>query len=860
MSALRSVVAVEAVSSLIKHYSDPVHFSTTDDNITDDISSNDAECVGNNDEPYFATSLVDKPIPNLAPVCEFWYKNLIDNNMNTSCDQKTQSTLDAARELICCYESTIHPLIIQGNKPLDDNKTSSDIIKEVVDSKVRLNAIIEIVKQYELLLAHLMRDASATSTVEDGMDDQSSNMVELIPDSTTTNNAIVVELDDEGMSKASTKGSNIICRMVHIIVEDIFLLSTKLPTNIKSLWKVRNILFPCLLRLLQHSIVLLDSYRHNNGDNSLFKEIKEAYAIATITAVPFVGDGKLNSGVFGIGSLLEWVLGKNNDNGTSIPSELSLAYTLQKSTHHIDEECVPSPVSKEKEPSNAYLPLSFMSNNFMTRSVVDWSVKVAHFDAPWVSSLVLLFACIFLLATLTKSFALKTDNVSGIGARVAMSLLQTVESSFHAISSSIVEVDEIADKYCPTSLRRLILSNISQNIGVDLLSSTIRAHFFGRLSPSSTRTDSDTNTAITQHHKPASGVFMPMIQRIGSSNVKKEVPSSPSSDEKPHIEIPMRLSAAAIILCAIIPQQCDYFETTNKALSDTLPIALSLLDDVQTIHQATGALLLISAIESASKLDQTPSFVDQFSLIVTSSLADSIQMCGREAPTLLTMICLAQSKWMNYCGVYSNKPDASTPHTQVHKMSCKAAATILVAIGKQVHVGGRDGNDERITGVLVAGFNPLLSQLAQFPNARSIEIARVGLATLLPLISWSGISLEVRSAQVSALASLVSLMNGAYPIMPRHGKKIMTEVFLLLDRSDKDALYLNNNKGSPDDKMSTEAISKVAVYTASVALAICGKSAEDILDHIETTQSSKDRLSKRCKEIRTLSKELLNDH
>jgi len=395
---LRSV-AFEAVSSLIKHYSDPVHFSTTDDNITDDISSNDAEYVCNNDKPYFATSLVDKPMPNLAPVCEFWYKKLADNNsMNTSCDHKTQSSLDVARELICCYESTIHPLVIQRHKPLEDNKTSSGIIKEVVDNKAPLNAVIEVVKQYELLLAHL-RDAAYTKlSVEDEMNNQSSNMVGVTSSSNTVSstNAMIVELgaDDEGMPKASAEGSNI-CRLVHIIAEDIFHLSTKLPTNNTSLWKVQNILFPCLLRIIQHSIVLLDSYQHNNSSSSLSKDIKEAYAIATIAAVPFVGDGKVNSGVFGIGSSLEWVSNKEDD-GTSIPPELSLAYTLQ--------ECVPSPVSKEKESSNN-LPSSIMSSNFMTRSVVDWSVKAAQFDAPWVSSL-LVFTCAvhFLLDLLTKSF------------------------------------------------------------------------------------------------------------------------------------------------------------------------------------------------------------------------------------------------------------------------------------------------------------------------------------------------------------------------------------------------------------------------------------------------------------------------
>ena len=89
-------------------------------------------------------------------MCEFWYKKLVDNNMNTSCDHKTQSSLDAARELICCYESTIHPLIMRGNKPLDDCNALSGMVKEVVDNKVPLNAVIEVVKQYELLLAHLM--------------------------------------------------------------------------------------------------------------------------------------------------------------------------------------------------------------------------------------------------------------------------------------------------------------------------------------------------------------------------------------------------------------------------------------------------------------------------------------------------------------------------------------------------------------------------------------------------------------------------------------------------------------------------------------------------------------------------------
>ena len=404
---------------------------------------------------------------------------------------------------------------------------------------------------------------------------------------------------------------------------------------------------------------------------------------------------------------------------------------------------------------------------------------------------------------------------------------------------------------------RLLLRKISGNIGIDILASTTRAHFFGRLSCSS-----DAN-AIVQPQD--GGVFMPMVKRIGSNNHKRAAARAVSSDEKPHIYIPMRLSAAAIILCAALPQHCNNFEMWDKAFSDALPIAMSLLDDIQSIHQAIGALIFASVIEAASsfELEVIPSFVLKFGSMVTSSLESAIQICGREEPTVLTIICLAQSKWINYLGLYSRNPDSAISPSEVQAMAHKAAADILIAVRKQAQTGGRDGSDERIAGALVAGINPLLAQLTSFPKAASVELARVGLSALLPLVGWSGMRLEVRSAQVSALVGLISLMNGAYPIMPHHGKKIMTEVFLLLDRADKDAAFLSNNKTAGmingknhDDEISTDATIKVALYAASVALTICGCSAETVLEHIESTQSSRKPLINRCFKIRATSGQL----
>lgn len=181
-------------------------------------------------------------------------------------------------------------------------------------------------------------------------------------------------------------------------------------------------------------------------------------------------------------------------------------------------------------------------------------------------------------------------------------------------------------------------------------------------------------------------------------------------------------------------------------------------------------------------------------------------------------------------------------------MARKAVANMMFAIRKQAQTGGRDSNDERIAGVLVGGINPILGQLASFPEAASVEVARVGLSTLLPVIGWTGMRMDVRSAQISALVGLMCLMDGAYPIMPHHGTKIMTEVFLLMDRAGKDAVFLANDKTTDpinknlDDEVSTDATFRVAVYAASVAHTICGRSAKVVLEHISSNHSPRKHL------------------
>lgn len=100
--------------------------------------------------------------------------------------------------------------------------------------------------------------------------------------------------------------------------------------------------------------------------------------------------------------------------------------------------------------------------------------------------------------------------------------------------------------------------------------------------------------------------------------------------------------------------------------------------------------------------------------------------------------------------------------------------------------------------------------------------------------------------------------------MSHHGKKIMTEVFLLLDRADKDAKYLQKSKSTDiieGGKLNTEVVSTnvtiiLALHAAAVTLAICEDSASTVIDHIMSTQSTNKRLVGRCLEIRTNSVKL----
>jgi hypothetical protein len=75
--------------------------------------------------------------------------------------------------------------------------------------------------------------------------------------------------------------------------------------------------------------------------------------------------------------------------------------------------------------------------------------------------------------------------------------------------------------------------------------------------------------------------------------------------------------------------------------------------------------------------------------------------------------------------------------------------------------------------VLVGGIIPLLFQHAKLPNADAVELGRLGLSAMLPLLVSETTE---KKTFASLFVAMINLMAGAYPMMAHHRGNIMTHL------------------------------------------------------------------------------------
>jgi hypothetical protein len=111
-----------------------------------------------------------------------------------------------------------------------------------------------------------------------------------------------------------------------------------------------------------------------------------------------------------------------------------------------------------------------------------------------------------------------------------------------------------------------------------------------------------------------------------------------------------------------------------------------------------------------------------------------------------------------------------------------------------------------------------------------MEMGRKGLRALLSMLRWD-IGVSAKKLQVASLVALINLMMAAYPIMPHHGGKIMSELLACWGHANRileDRLVHNDQ-----EKELCEMCKAITVQVSGLALVLCGARAEEVLRVVE---------------------------
>ena len=120
--------------------------------------------------------------------------------------------------------------------------------------------------------------------------------------------------------------------------------------------------------------------------------------------------------------------------------------------------------------------------------------------------------------------------------------------------------------------------------------------------------------------------------------------------------------------------------------------------------------------------------------------------------------------------------------------------------------------------LLVGGIIPALHRLAMLPDARGLEVARLGLSVLLPMSTGELVDLRT---QYAATVALINLMVSGHPVMHHHGGKILCHLLVAL-----------SNRVA-DESMENSALQHLTRYSAALCLLLCGPSAQKVIDAVE---------------------------
>lgn len=330
----------------------------------------------------------------------------------------------------------------------------------------------------------------------------------------------------------------------------------------------------------------------------------------------------------------------------------------------------------------------------------------------------------------------------------------------------------------PREEKRKIRLQVMKSLGMEKVLEATRSHFFGK---DHIFNESDENQLST-------------YTMMG----KQVTRSQPSTKEKPYKSLSSRVYVALALVSYLNEEKSVSYQ---GLILNMLPVCLELVDSSNAAYIGLGSCALICLFGMTSRIGELAVHVDQALQVL--DLAFGANRDGR----VLILIGQCQTRLLSIAGTTSGR----------HRRSF---TTKWLTLLRQV----ADGSGREFTAweILVGGVIPLLYQHAQATNPDAIEVGRLGLSALLPLIGGNFVDTKLL---VASLVGLINLMVGAYPMMVHHGGKILSH--LLVATSE---LKQKENAEMKDP-------TTLALHTAALALAIVSEGGnsfgEQVLDKIE---------------------------
>ncbi|CAB9523935.1 hypothetical protein SEMRO_1474_G275690.1 [Seminavis robusta] len=386
-----------------------------------------------------------------------------------------------------------------------------------------------------------------------------------------------------------------------------------------------------------------------------------------------------------------------------------------------------------------------------------------------------------------------------------------------------------------------IMRECLQALGPTKVAKAVRAHFFARdVTPLLLAQD---KLIDTRHYNKKTKLML-------GWEVPVQQKDETLPDRKPYQDIPSRVHVVMHYILLLDENTV----VKDSVLEEILPIIYELLGAFQTYYVGMGAAALIHLVmitANTTKMTPPPKNTSLALLSVedtttTTTTTDSF-LFAKYAGSLLPVLDLA-------CQTCREGPPFCLL-ARAQSLLCEAAAGdrpvfvkhrrqvtryFLTLLDKYRHkVSDPDG---LLWGLLVGGIIPLLQQHATLPECTTsidaLEVGRLGLQALLPIVRFSaGYRVdndstmtnddklnETRKLLGPSVLALTHLMQAAYPIMPRHGGKIMSELLGLLGN-----LQPQVTTTEQDGRLL-----ELVKDAAGMALVICGERAEQVLEHVTT--------------------------